>query len=103
MSDKVYIFSNGAQFTDWQLSNCERCKKSSVNDPDDDGTNWPLRCEIESALVYAAMDDGKVTPEIRERSGYKDGYYNWQCSEVEWTEEWKAEVLARRENDKEAE
>ena len=96
MSDKVYIFSNGTQFMDWQSSNCERCKKSTFNDASI-GVNDLPKCEIEYALMYALMDDGTVTEEIKKRSGYESSRYVWPCNETEWTKEWMNEV--QNEND----
>lgn len=91
MSDKVYIFSSGSQYSDWVSSNCERCTKYNKEGVSD--------CEIETALLCAYFDDGKVAPDIAERAGANEeenaGRYIWQCSEVDWTDEWKAEYLAR--------
>lgn len=88
---KFYIFSSGSQYGDWVASNCERCAKYDVND-------LPT-CEIDEALGLAYLDDGKVTPEIALRAGVNEenaNKYVWPCSEVEWTEEWKAKLTAQR-------
>ena len=84
MTKKVHIFSNGSQYGDWKESNCVRCKKSSYHDPEDDGTKFPLDCDIESALMLAYVGDGMVTEEIRQRSGCEPGHYSWRCTEAEW-------------------
>ena len=90
MDDRIRPFSCGSQFSDWQMSNCERCKKYSerIEDP-------PL-CEIDYDLGMAYLGDGTVSPDIAKRMGYTDnqGKYNWQCGEVEWTESWKEEYRA---------
>lgn len=78
MTDRIYIFSNGSQYADWQASNCERCKKIE-------------QCEIWFALDDALWDDGTVSQEIAKRAGYDADRYLWPCGEVEWTEEWKTE------------
>jgi len=93
MSKKVYIFSNGTQFSDWQASNCARCTKSASMPENED--IFPLLCEIESALYDADFDNGMVTEEIMNRSGYESGRYVWCCNEVDWTEEWKNEYSNR--------
>jgi hypothetical protein len=80
MSDKVYPFHCGTQFIDWQNANCCLCSKME-EDPD----KWPEKCELESALTYAAIDDGSVTPEIAKRLGWEAGKfaYQWRCGEFE--------------------
>lgn len=83
----VRIFSNGTQFSDWQVSNCDRCTKgaSVCLAPGD----WPT-CTIEAELVKAYFDTGCVPDEIAARAGVSDEQsYVWMCSEVVWTEEWK--------------
>ncbi len=95
MSEKVSPFSNGSQYMDWQGCNCERCVKSvSVWDVGGDATPT---CEIELALMEAEISDGEVTQEIAQRMGYEGvaARYVWPCTEVEWTEEWKAEWFRR--------
>lgn len=88
-------FSCGSQSVDWQAANCARCTKYSED---------ASKCEIDRALLEAMFGDGSVSTDIAERMGYLDnspprheGFaYNWPCKEVCWTEEWKAEVNARR-------
>lgn len=84
-------FSNGSQFADWAASNCERCNKYCIHASKG-------ACEIDFAVGMAYLADGSVTVDIAKRMGYLDntGEYNWQCNEVDWREEWKAKVLARR-------
>jgi len=86
MTDRIYIFSNGSQYADWQASNCHRCKKFPWTLPD---------CDIDIALAEAYLNNGKVSQEIANRAGYDPDKYVWPCSEVEWTEEWKLEYLER--------
>jgi hypothetical protein len=87
----VYLFASGAQFDDWQASNCERCTKGSwALGPED----WPT-CEVESALFGALVGDGRVSGDIARRAGYQGAErYVWCCGEVDWTEAWKHECLA---------
>lgn len=90
----IIPFSNGSQYADWQSCNCERCQKSvTVTDPG--GDQWPT-CEIESALLEADIFDGRISDEIAQRMGYDQERYVWPCGEVQWTEEWKAELRRRR-------
>lgn len=96
---KYYPFSCGSQYADWMLSNCDRCKKYKYELEDEN--DFP--CEIDRALLSAFWDDGGVTREIARRMGYfkNKGKYNWMCTEVEWTEEWKKKqgsVLNAEEN-----
>lgn len=94
----VRPFHSGSQFADWQASNCGRCKREENAD-----RNKPPTCPILYALSLACIGSGYVPLEIAERAGWKQGEwpYTWPCTEVEWTEAWKAEVLARQ-NGKEA-
>lgn len=87
-------FSTGCQAGDWIASNCNRCKKSEAN------TNQNIKsnnyCEIESALLTAEYGDGYIPDDIAKRMGYNPKSYVWQCLEVDWTEEWKAEISVKR-------
>jgi len=85
---RVRIFSSGSQYSDWVASNCERCTKYDLDD-------LPT-CEIDEALGVAYFEDGTVTEAIAKRAGYTEPNlaYVWQCGEVEWTVEWKAEKAA---------
>lgn len=88
--NEVRVFSNGSQYSDWTASNCDRCKKAAPLYEDS-------TCPIELALCEALLSCGKVTQEIADRMGYVDqGKDVWMCKEVDWTEEWKSEVLARK-------
>ena len=90
MPKQIRPFSNGSQYADWEASNCGRCKKA-VGDGDE---GYP--CEIQKALDYACVGTGKILLEIWDRMGHDEGNYIWQCGEVDWTEEWKAEYLAAK-------
>ena len=107
MSEQRYRpFSNGSQFGDWQASNCERCTKC-IDGPNDPSPFLPP-CQIESALIDALFDDGTVSHEMAIRMGYLDAdgnaidkpgeppRYGWQCMEVEWTQEWIDECVAKQ-------
>jgi hypothetical protein len=92
--ERVRPFSNGSQFGDWCASNCERCTKATAEQEPHE------LCEIAKALGEAYWDDGSVSKEIGDRMGYKDESppaYVWQCGEVVWTEEWKAQYRRRHE------
>jgi hypothetical protein len=90
----VRPFDSGSQFMDWQASNCRRCVHEATADQ-----NEPPTCPILYAVSKACLGYGVVSEEIARRMGYtgNEGYYLWECTEVEWTEQWQAEVLARRE------
>lgn len=94
ITEKQVPFSNGSQGADWRESNCERCKKRL----DDFADTTEYRCEIQRAIDNAYMTDGTVSSEIGVRMGHSANpiAYVWQCPEVEWSEEWKAEVKRRR-------
>ena len=53
MGERVRPFSKGSEFTGWKAFNCQRCV-----------LRWEAgqgyQCDIEAALDYAYMDDGKV-------------------------------------------
>ena len=89
--EKHYPFHCGTQALDWQMSNCERCKKFEPNKYQDSG------CDIVDALNRAFFEDGSVTEEIAKRMGAIENKFAlvWMCPEVEWTEEWKTEYLAK--------
>ncbi len=80
MTDRIQIFSTGSQYADWSTSNCHRCTKWS-------GWNELPTCDIDMALGEAYILDGTVSQEIATRADYDPEKYNWQCGEVEWTEE----------------
>ena len=87
--ERIRPFDNGIHLSGWQASNCQRCTKFDVE-------LTPV-CDIDYALLDAYMFDGTVSPEIAERMGaVGHNKYVWQCGEVEWTEEWKAEVIQRQ-------
>lgn len=71
-------FHSGSQYADWTCSNCDHCKKYNYEDHD-------KSCDIDQALLFACMDDGKVTMDIAKRMNaikYKD-HFNWPCGELE--------------------
>lgn len=86
-------FSSSSQAADWFALNCDRCALSNAY-------REAGACDIEQALALAYLDDGTVDPAIARRMGYlkpdgtTSGAHVWMCIEVEWTEEWKAEILA---------
>jgi hypothetical protein len=93
-------FYCGTQLIDWQEANCCRCKKYSFQtDPATGQTRVPLDedqvCQIEEAIFEAHWGDGQVSDEIASRMGANTDAHIWQCGEVDWTEEWKAEYRNR--------
>ena len=91
---RIRPFSNGSQFGDWATANCDRCKKGGVNN------EFELKCELEQALTVAYFGDGMISASQGARIGLPQIYgelapYCWMCTEVEWTDEWRAEVMAR--------
>ena len=95
--DGVCPFSSGSQYYDWLSCNCDRCKKGATREIWETGTVEDIKCDIERSLSIGAIT-GRVPKEIARRMGFFEnrGKYVWPCPEVEWTEEWKAEVLRRR-------
>jgi len=91
-------FSSGTQYLDWKEANCYRCKKGATEaiERGGNGGENPL-CEIETELSIGVII-GYVPTDIATRMGFFEhrGEYQWPCPEVEWTEEWKAEYLARK-------
>lgn len=87
-------FSCGSQSSDWESSNCDRCTKRIP----DGGDYTQFKCDIQRALGLAFMTDGAVSPDIARRMGYAENptSYVWQCGEVDWTPEWRAEYAYRR-------
>jgi hypothetical protein len=82
MTDSINPFSNGTQYMDWVLSNCDRCKKNGY-----DEDTWPT-CEVHKGICLGAIE-GYITDEIAERMGYTEahadgkGPYVWPCKEYE--------------------
>lgn len=77
MTDRIYLFSNGTQFMDWDARNCSKCDRLTW---DKDG-NPVTSCKLYHAIADAACDDGSVTPEMAQRLGYTSGAYTWDCPE----------------------
>lgn len=89
LNNPVRPFSNGSQHADWEMSNCDRCTK---NTPEGIPT-----CEIQRAICDAAFGNGAMSASMAKRMGYSNPIaYVWQCAEVVWTEEWKAEHRRRQ-------
>lgn len=91
---RVRPFFSGSQYGDWTSGNCDRCTKGAHRL----GPDALPTCEIELALGEAYFGDGKVDADIAQRMGVTTSgvTYGWPCSEVEWTEEWKAEYLEKQ-------
>ncbi len=79
MSKKIRPFSCGSQYGDWDLNNCDQCKKGA-KEPDNE-----IQCELQNDLVYAYFDDGTISKKTAKRIGYfknRDKYI-WECPERE--------------------
>lgn len=92
IQDRFRPFHCGTQHADWESCNCDRCTKNTPA-----GEGLPT-CEIQQAIFEAFCGDGTVTSDVARRMGYADHRtaFLWQCGEVEWTEEWKAEHRRRQ-------
>lgn len=64
--EKIHPFSNGTEFMMWRDVNCSVCAKDCPFD-DETGYGEPL-CDIETALAFAAVDDGMVNKDIADRA-----------------------------------
>ena len=54
----VIPFSNGSEFSDWDIRNCGDCTKSD-------------QCQLIKRLSYAYFDNGKIQFKTAKRIGYK--------------------------------
>lgn len=78
MDGRIRPFSNGSQYVDWTARNCDRCAKQF------DWEAQESHCDIEAALSFACIDDGRITAEIARRAGITDEtrtHYTWDCPE----------------------
>lgn len=77
--DRVYVFSCGSQYVDWLDNNCCGCRKQA--DPEASLDEMP--CDIERALSWAAVDDGRIPLPVADRMGKtaNKGRYSWPCPE----------------------
>jgi hypothetical protein len=65
-------FSNGTQYVDWQLNNCESCQLF-------DEDNIDKSCVFDQALADALFGDGTITHEVANAIGYDKESYCWKC------------------------
>ena len=72
-TERVYIWSNGTEFLDWESNNCQRCVKRAAT------TTWGV-CELRDAISMSMIEDGTFSPEIAARLGYADDPEFW-CRE----------------------
>lgn len=83
-ASRIRVFDTGTQFADWEMRNCDQCWKSFANQPRQrkDGKS---KCELDYELTAACMGDGRISPQVGERIGYKPGaqIYTWDCPERE--------------------
>ena len=79
MGERVRPFSCGRYFRDWKSRNCQRC-----------ALQWQAgqgyQCDIEAALDYAYMDDGKVTTTIGKLLGFDGQHVAEDCQARELVE-----------------
>ena len=91
MSDdaKNRPFHCGTQYADWQINNCERCRKG---DDFRNGTPWQEgrapSCDLETALGVSYITNGTVTNEVYDRlfgpiKVDRHLYGQWVCGEFE--------------------
>lgn len=69
MSARVYPFSNGSEYMDWEARNCGRCNKVTYDEADIPES----RCVLFNALFDAQIGDGSVTAAIGVRLGMAPG------------------------------
>jgi len=77
--ERIIPFSNGSQYMDWTYRNCDRCRKQAPTEVSLD----EIPCEIERALIWAMVDDGKIPLPIAERMKLDKRAYTWPCGEFE--------------------
>jgi hypothetical protein len=78
---RVTVFSNGSEFESWRNINCDQCVKDCPHDGN--GNYGDALCDIEDALAFASIDDGKIEKELADRANlpfYADSIH---CSEFE--------------------
>lgn len=77
-------FYCGTQGADWELANCDNCKKGGRY-TDEKQMDWVWLCDIQKAKDEAYMGDGSVSNDIARRMGYDDGanLHNWPCTELD--------------------
>ncbi len=77
MTDKIYAFSNGTQYTSWMDRNCISCQKWCYE------STARSKCDIDKALADAYCSDGSIAESIAHRMGWFDhrGHYTWTCPE----------------------
>lgn len=77
MTDKIYAFSNGTQYTSWMDRNCVSCQKWCYE------SAARSKCDIDKALADAYCSDGSISKEIAHRMGRldNDGKFWWHCPE----------------------
>ena len=82
------LFSNGAEYRVWDDMNCCRCRKGWIELDKDNQPVKPgrygthLECELQEAISSASIDDGTVSREIADRTGYVANRL-WRCKEFE--------------------
>lgn len=75
MTTKIILFSCGAQWADWQVTNCDGCKNGF------DDKEAFFYCDAHRMLNQAYFYDGKSPKWVADYVGYFDnrGEYIWHC------------------------
>lgn len=81
VTERVTVFSNGTEYMSWRHVNCDQCKKDC---PSDGNGNFgdPL-CDIEEALAFGSIDDGKIKKELADRANLPFDGGDIHCSEFD--------------------
>jgi hypothetical protein len=77
---RVRPFYCGSQGADWQVSNCDNCQKRGHYT--NGKTDWVWQCDIQQAVDFAYVSDGKVSAPIAARMGFEKDRYGWRCNEL---------------------
>jgi hypothetical protein len=77
MSERIHVFSSGSQFADWEMGNCDNCKKSIAPE----GKRY--KCPLQKEIHRAYSGDGTISKECADRIGYEPLAYGWWCPEKE--------------------
>jgi len=83
MTTKIRVFDSPEQILDWETSNCDRCKKGYANN------SLQFKCNLEEDTYLLELD---IKTALRIGFIGANNKRNWKCGEVEWTDEWMAEV-----------
>ena len=78
--ERVYLFSNGTQYADWQDNNCPHCWHF---DPTGEGS-----CPVFEILQESFFGDGSFDRKDAAMIGYPDEIFvNWPCRSAVWADD----------------